>query len=56
MEKTYGCNDCRFLSSDGRRCTMWEVKVPDPHEYSCEIIQSSYGRKNKDNQKQEERK
>jgi len=35
--KTYGCDDCKYLK--GKRCTLWEVKVEDAHNSSCECAQ-----------------
>jgi hypothetical protein len=35
-KKTYGCNDCPKLKKD--RCLVWEVKVKDPYNSSCESI------------------
>jgi len=30
----YGCDDCPKLKN--KRCTVWQVKVDDPHNSSCE--------------------
>ncbi len=35
-KKDYGCDDCKYLK--GKRCTMWEVKVSDPHNSHCEVV------------------
>ena len=42
-DTSVGCDDCKFLK--GKRCTMWEVKVSDPHNSHCEIITCGYGKK-----------
>ncbi len=32
--KDFGCDDCKYLK--GHRCTLWQVKVSDPHNSHCE--------------------
>ena len=37
QRETYGCDDCRFLI--GKRCKLWQVAVPDPHDSHCDSCQ-----------------
>lgn len=32
--ETFGCDNCVYLK--GQRCQLWEVKVIDAHNSSCE--------------------
>jgi hypothetical protein len=42
-DKTYGCDDCKYLVSG--YCKMWQKRIADPHDSHCEIVLSEYGRK-----------
>jgi hypothetical protein len=35
-EKTYGCDDCRYLKQG--RCTLWDVDVNDPENSHCDNV------------------
>lgn len=35
-DKTYGCEDCKYYSKN--RCKLWEVKVSEPDNQSCESL------------------
>ena len=41
-EQDYGCDDCKYLK--GKRCSLWEIKIDDPHNSHCEVVLSEYGR------------
>ena len=32
--KTYGCDGCTYLK--GKRCSLWELTIDDPHDCHCE--------------------
>ena len=35
-ETTYGCDDCPKLKKS--HCSVWEIKINDPHNSSCDSI------------------
>jgi len=35
--ESFGCNNCTYLKGkQGKRCALWEVKVSEPENQSCD--------------------